>query len=145
MTDQITAANHAFADTFKFYLIAHNYHWNVEGMFFASLHELFGNIYEEDFSAVDPLAEHIRAMGAYAPGTLNLIQQYSSLIDQDDELPDAKGMIADLLAQNDVVLETLHKTMMYADEADNPGFSNFLQERMARHKKHAWMLRASLK
>jgi starvation-inducible DNA-binding protein len=145
MTDQITAANHAFADTFKFYLMAHNYHWNVEGMFFASLHELFGNIYEEVFSAVDPLAEHIRAMGAYAPGTLNLIQEYSSLSDRDTDLPDAKGMIADLLAQNDIVLETLHKTMMYADEADNPGFSNFLQERMAQHKKHAWMLRASLK
>jgi starvation-inducible DNA-binding protein len=145
MTDQITAANHAFADTFKFYLLAHNYHWNVEGMFFASLHELFGNIYEEVFSAVDPLAEHIRAMGAYAPGTLNLVQEYSSLPDRDSELPDAQGMIADLLAQNDIVLETLHKTMMYADEADNPGFSNFLQERMAQHKKHAWMLRASLK
>jgi starvation-inducible DNA-binding protein len=145
MTDQITAANHAFADTFKFYLMAHNYHWNVEGMFFSSLHELFGNIYEEVFSAVDPLAEHIRAMGAYAPGTLNLIQEYSSLSDRDTDLPDAKGMIADLLAQNDIVLETLHKTMMYADEADNPGFSNFLQERMAQHKKHAWMLRASLK
>ena len=145
MTDQITAANHAFADTFKFYLMAHNYHWNVEGMFFASLHELFGNIYEDVFSAVDPLAEHIRAMGAYAPGTLNLIQKFSSLEDQDDTLPDAKGMIENLMHQNDIVLETLHKTMMYADEADNPGFSNFLQERISQHKKHAWMLRASAK
>ena len=144
MTEQTTAAKVALADTFKFYLLAHNFHLNVEGIHFAQFHKLFQKIYEEVFDAFDPMAEFIRAMSAYAPASLSQIQQLSGLQDV-AVLPDAKGMVARLLSDNDRVISSLRTAMITADAADNVGFSNFLQERIAQHEKHAWMLRVTLK
>jgi starvation-inducible DNA-binding protein len=142
--DTITCSRKVLADTFKFYLLAHNYHWNVEGILFYQFHELFGNIYEEVFASVDPLAEFIRAMGGYAPGSCTHFQELSTLQDS-AEIPEAQIMVVHLLAENDKVLTTLTEAMHVANDEGHDDYSNFLQERIAAHKKHAWMLRATTK
>jgi starvation-inducible DNA-binding protein len=142
--NQSQAAKIVLADSFKFYLMTHGMHWNVEGMFFASLHELFSNIYEEVFSSVDTLAEHIRAMEQYAPYTLARMQELSRVKDYTGE-PDATKFLAHLLKETNTVLESIYQAKQAAVDEGNDGFANYLDERSAAFKKHAWMLRASLK
>jgi starvation-inducible DNA-binding protein len=142
--NQSQAAKIVLADSFKFYLMTHGMHWNVEGMFFASLHELFGNIYEEVFGSVDVIAEHIRAMDQYAPYTLTRMQELSRVRDYTGE-PDAKRFLEHLLKETNTVLESIYQAKQAAVNEGNEGFANYLDERQAAFKKHAWMLRASLK
>jgi starvation-inducible DNA-binding protein len=142
--NQSQAAKIVLADSFKFYLMTHGMHWNVEGMFFASLHELFSNIYEEVFSSVDAIAEHIRAMDQYAPYTLARMQELSRVKDYTGE-PDATKFLAHLLKETNTVLESIYQAKQAAVAEGNEGFANYLDERSAAFKKHAWMLRASLK
>jgi len=142
--NQSQAAKIVLADSFKFYLITHGMHWNVEGMFFASLHDLFGKIYEEVFSSVDDIAEHIRAMDQYAPYTLTRMQELARVRDYTGE-PDATKFLAHLLKETNTVLESIHVAKQAAVNEGNEGFANYLDERSAAFKKHAWMLRSSLK
>ena len=93
------------ADSFAFYLKAHNYHWNVEGMNFPQYHEFFGNLYEEVYGSIDSTAEEIRALDTYAPGSFS---RYMELTDIEDELlvPSGVEMARRLLADNEKVLVT---------------------------------------
>ena len=131
------------ADTFKFYLRAHNYHWNVEGADFYQYHILLEKIYEEVFDAVDTIAEHIRAMGSFVPGSLGRFSELSKL-DDEREQPNAMSMLYRLLQDNEMVLYNIKIAYDAAEAASNHGWSNFLAERMAAHKKHAWMLKSTL-
>lgn len=142
--NQTQAAKIFLADSFKFYLMAHGMHWNVEGMFFTSLHELFGDIYQEVFGSVDVIAEHIRAMDQYAPFTLTRMQELSRVRDYTGET-DAVKFLEHLLKETNTVLESIYQAKQAATEAGNDGFANYLDERSAAFKKHAWMLRSSLK
>ena len=134
----------AFASEFSFYLKAHYFHWNVEGMFFEQFHALFGGIYEEVYGSIDAFAENIRKARAYTPGSL---QRFSMLSQIDDEtsVPDAQTMCAELLADAEKMAEIHKITFQMAEAEGEHGLSNFLADRQDAFRKHAWMLRATLK
>ena len=134
----------AFADTYAFYVKAQNYHWNVEGPMFAMYHEFFGKIYEEVGGAIDQFAEEIRAQNAYAPGAF---RRFSELTNIGDEVLIIKPeqMVATLFSDNATVLASLQRARDVADKYGENGLVNFIEERLDQHKKHAWMLRASMK
>lgn len=138
------ALKSAFASEFSFYLKAHNFHWNVEGPLFESLHALFERIYSEVYGSIDTFAEHLRALQIYAPGSL---QKFSMLTTVRDEntVPDFHEMLSELLADSDRMAEIFRITFDMAEANGDHGLSNFLADRQDAHKKHSWMLRASLK
>lgn len=129
------------ASTFAFYLKTHNFHWNVEGPDFAQYHEFLGNLYEEAFGAVDPIAEHIRALNSYAPGSLSRFSQLS-VIDDQINIPTALKMIKELELDNTKLKLELNKAYKLAESAGEIGLANFLQDRIDIHSKHGWMLRS---
>ena len=132
------------ADSFAFYLKAHQYHWNVEGPNFPQYHDFLGNLYEEVHGAVDGIAEEIRALGEYAPGSFSRYTELSSIADSRNA-PSAIEMMNTLQGDNQIVLNTLMETYKLAEEYNEIGLSNFLQDRYDAHKKHAWMIRSILK
>lgn len=132
------------ADTFAMYLKAHNYHWNVEGPNFPQYHEFFGNLYEELHGAVDPIAEEIRSLDAYAPGSFSRFLELTEIEDETN-VPMAREMALKLLRDNDVVLNTLNVTFKLADQFDRQGLADFIAGRIDVHNKHAWMLRSIIK
>lgn len=134
----------ALADVFAFYLKTQYYHWNVEGEDFYQYHELFGDIYEEVQGSVDMLAEQIRTLNEYAPGSLTRFKELST-INEDTIIPDNKTMARYLLVENEKVLAILTAAYQAAEEQEELGVSNFLQDRIQAHKKHAWFLRATTK
>jgi len=138
------AARLAFASEFSFYLKAHEFHWNVEGVHFQQFHELFGKIYEEVYGIIDDFAEKLRALGCYAPGSLSRLSILSRIEDQVEPLPDG-AMVAMLLEDSDKMVILLKMVYDRAEAAGEHGFSNFLAERMDAHRKHSWMLRSVLK
>ena len=132
------------ADTFAMYLKAHNYHWNVEGSNFPQYHEFFGNLYGELHGAVDPIAEEIRSLDAYAPGSFS---RFLELTDIEDEMsiPSGVEMARRLMADNEKVIATLNIAFKLADELDQQGLADFIAGRIDAHKKHGWMLRSITK
>jgi starvation-inducible DNA-binding protein len=134
----------ALADSFVLYYKAHSYHWNVEGADFKQYHDLFGGIYEEIFGAVDDLAEHIRQLDDYAPASLSQIKSLS-MISEDEEVVSAMSMVSRLLDSNNLTLASLMMAYRAADNATELGLANFIQDRIAAHQKHGWMLKATLK
>jgi starvation-inducible DNA-binding protein len=144
MMELIEALKKAQATTFSLYLKAHNFHWNVEGPDFAQYHEFLGDFYAEVFGAVDTIAELIRTLDAYAPGSFSRFQQLSTI---EDELTVPKGivMIARLYADNQRVLATLTDAYRMAESAGKLGVSNAIQDRITAHEKHGWMLRSFTK
>ena len=133
------------ADSFKFYLQAHNYHWNVEGMFFQPLHVLFSDIYNEVWPQLDRIAEHIRAMDSYAPGTMTMFNELSSIRDENFNLLNGKEMCSRLLDSNAVVLNSVKDCLDAAVKEGNEALANLMSERQEAHQKHAWQLRATIK
>jgi starvation-inducible DNA-binding protein len=138
------AAKVAFASEFTFYLKAHFFHWNVEGINFQELHALFGTIYEEVYGAIDSFAEKIRSLGAYAPGSNSRFNVLSQIDDETSVLPPDQ-MVAELLQDSDNMVKVLKRVYDIAEAAGEHGFSNFLAERMDAHRKHSWQLRATAK
>jgi starvation-inducible DNA-binding protein len=132
------------ADTFAMYLKAHNYHWNVEGPNFPQYHRFFGKLYEELHDAVDPIAEEIRALDAYVPGSFS---RYMELSEIQDELnvPMAIEMANRLMLDNEIVLNSLNMAFKLANEFDKQGLADFLAGRIDTHQKHRWMLRSIIK
>lgn len=134
----------AFASEFSFYLKAHQFHWNVEGMFFESLHTLFGKIYEEVYGSIDTFAEQIRALGSYMPGSYTRLSMLSKVEDE-TEILEAKQMVQELLLDNEKMKVILKKLFEMSEAAGEHGFSDFVAGRIDAHAKHGWMLRATLK
>ena len=132
------------ADAFTFYLKAHFYHWNVEGSDFPQYHDFLQNLYQEVFVSVDTLAELIRTLDSYAPGTLTRLKELTT-IEETDDVPDAKTMMTRLLQENNILRASLLTAYTTADTTGEVGISNFLQDRIQAHEKHAWMLRSILK
>lgn len=132
------------ADTFAMYLKAHNYHWNVEGASFPQYHEFFGNLYEELHGAVDPIAEQIRAIDAYAPGSFT---RFMELTDIEDEMsvPSGVEMARKLMIDNEIVINTLDMAFKLATTFNKQGLADFLAGRLDTHAKHGWMLRSITK
>lgn len=139
----VTSLKKVLANTFVMYLMAHNFHWNVEGSEFSQHHDFFGNLYTELFGAIDQIAEHVRALDAYAPGTLMRLKELSN-INETETILDAKNMYQNLLNANQKVIDSLKETYTLAGDTE-VGLSNFVQDRIDIHQKHGWMLRASIK
>ena len=135
----------AFADTYAFYIKAQNYHWNVEGPMFPMYHDFFGKIYEEVGGAIDRFAEEIRAAGAYAPAAFSRFAELSNI--QDEVLVSVvpAQMVSNLYMDNVKVIDSLNAVRDIAEKYSERGLVNFLEERLDAHKKHAWMLKATMK
>jgi starvation-inducible DNA-binding protein len=144
MEQLVEALKRAQATSFAFYLKAHNYHWNVEGANFAEYHEFLGDLYGEVFGAVDAIAEHIRTLDAYAPGSFTRFQQLSSIEDE-MSVPSGRAMMAKLLADNQRVIGDLMAAHREAEILGKRGIVNFLEDRIDKHDKHGWMLRSYTK
>ena len=131
------------ADTYLLYLKSHNYHWNVTGPMFQTLHTMFEQQYTEMQTAVDEIAERIRALGEPAPGTFVEYRNRSE-IKEHDGVPAAIEMIKDLLAGHEMVIQTARKNFPLAEEAADESTADLLTQRMQIHEKTAWMLRSML-
>ena len=132
------------ADAYAFQLKANLYHWNVEGPNFPQYHDFLGKLYEEVFDATDAIAEQIRTLDAYAPGSFT---KFLELTDIECEMnqPTPIEMIRKLSEDNDKVLATLNLTLKLADEFDKQGLVDYLAGRIDTHNKHGWMLRSIIK
>lgn len=142
--DTVSALKVILANSFGFYLNAHNFHWNVEGRDFVQLHDLFGKIYEEVFDSLDGTAEHIRALNSYAPGSYTRFKELSQ-IPEETAVPTASVMIAKLHAANDIVIKSLRECVEAAKKENLEEIVNYLGGRLEAHTKHAWMLRSLMK
>ena len=140
----VNALKKMTADNFAFYLKAHNYHWNVEGPDFTQFHDLFGGIAEEVYGVVDTLAEEVRKLDSYAPGSLERFKMLTT-IPEDAKIPSALGMCQELLSANSIVLEQVKVVYDLAEAAGAHSLSNLMAERQDAHNKHAWFLRSHLK
>lgn len=131
------------ADTYTLYLKTHNFHWNVTGPQFNTLHTMFEQQYTELATAVDEIAERIRALGVPAPGSY---KQFAALtrIQEEDGVPSATDMIAALAKDQEAVVRTAREVFPAADEANDEPTADLLTQRMQIHEKTAWMLRAML-
>jgi len=131
------------ADTYTLYLKTHNYHWNVVGPMFNTLHLMFETQYNELALAVDLIAERIRALGVRAPGSYREFAALSS-ITEDDDLPDAEEMIRRLVIGQETVARTARSIFPVAESASDEPTADLLTQRLQVHEKTAWMLRSML-
>ena len=131
------------ATNFAFGLKLQFFHWNVTGPNFPQYHDFFGDLYEEVQAANDTIAEQIRSIKGFAPGSLSRYLDLSLIKDQIDIIP-AEQMISISVQDNEKVIEALTIANRAAEQNSELGLANFLQGRIEIHKKHGWMLRATL-
>lgn len=131
------------ADEYTLYLKTHNFHWNVTGPMFNTLHTMFEAHYTEAAAAVDEIAERIRALGVAAPGTYKQFAALSS-IEEEDGVPSAEDMIRQLVVGHETVVRTAREVFPLAEEASDEPSADLLTQRMQLHEKTAWMLRSML-
>jgi starvation-inducible DNA-binding protein len=131
------------ADTYTLYLKTHNFHWNVEGPMFNTLHLMFETQYNELALAVDAIAERIRALGHPAPGSYRAFSRLSS-IEEEENVPSAEEMIRQLVIGQETVVRTAREIFPTVDRAHDEPTADLLTQRMQIHEKNAWMLRSML-
>ncbi len=131
------------ADTYTLYLKTHNYHWNVTGPRFRDLHLLWEEQYTELAVAVDDVAERIRTLGHPAPGTYREFASLTS-IHEPETVPDAEGMLRDLVSAQESVVRTAREILPPAQGAGDESSASLIADRMVVHEKAAWMLRSLL-
>ena len=131
------------ADAYMLYLKTHNFHWNVTGPMFSTLHVMFEEQYTEQWNALDDIAERIRALGHFAPATSRRYAELSNIKEEADVLS-AKDMIRQLVDGNETLVRTLRAGVKIADELDDFPTADMLTTRMEVHEKNAWMLRSFL-
>jgi starvation-inducible DNA-binding protein len=132
------------ADTYTLYLTTHNFHWNVTGPMFNSLHDMFMAQYTELWNAVDPIAERIRAVGHVAPGSYAEFGKLSSLPDAPTEPPKAMKMVRILMEGHEAVARTARSLLPVVAAANDEPTADLLVQRLAVHEQTAWMLRSLL-
>lgn len=131
------------ADTYTLYLKTHNFHWNVTGPMFQTLHLMFETQYTELALAVDLIAERIRSLGVYAPGTYKQFSTLSS-IKEEDGIPKAQDMIRLLVEGQEAVVRTARSLYDVVEKANDEATADLLTQRIQLHEKTAWMLRSLL-
>ena len=131
------------ADSYTLYLKTHNFHWNVTGPMFSTLHNLFETHYMELATAVDEIAERIRALGVNAPGSYKQFAELSS-IQEETGAPNAEDMIRQLVEGQETVVRTARSIFPLVDGANDEPSADLLTQRMQIHEKNAWMLRSLL-
>lgn len=129
------------ADSYTLYLKTHNYHWNVTGPMFNTLHLMFEQQYTELATAVDEIAERIRALGVYAPGSYKAFAKLTD-IEEETDVPVAEEMVKRAVDGQETVIRTAREVFKLADEANDEATADLLTQRMQIHEKNAWMLRS---
>ena len=132
------------ADTYTLYLTTHNFHWNVTGPMFTSLHTMFMQQYTELWNAVDPVAERIRSLGYPAPGSYAEFGRLASLPDVPVPSPGALEMVRILVKGHEAVARTARELFPLADKASDEPTADLLTQRLTVHEQTAWMLRSLL-
>ncbi len=135
---------HLLADSYTLYLQTHNFHWNVTGPQFRELHLMFEEHYTELAIAVDDIAERIRTLGVFAPGTYREFAELSS-IREVDEVPSAQDMVDLLTKGHEQIVRTCRDVLKLAQAADDESTAALVSDRMRLHEKTSWMLRATRK
>jgi starvation-inducible DNA-binding protein len=131
------------ADSYMLYVKAHNYHWNVTGPHFHSLHAMFEEQYTELAPAIDEIAERIRALGFFAPGSFKAFSKLSK-IEEEDDIPSAMDMVANLVEANEQILRTAREALPACEDGNDEASLDLLTQRLQVHSKTAWMLRSML-
>ena len=129
---------------FALYLKSHGYHWNIEGSNFPQYHDFLNGFYNEVFLQTDSIAEHIRALNSYAPGSLARMLELAD-IQEATSILDAMEMMRDLASDNDRFIIHLRAGIVAAEGANEPAVGNFLQDILDAHQKKGWMLRSIIK
>ena len=137
------ALSNVLSDTFILYLKTHNFHWNVTGPMFRTLHEMFEEQYNELWLAVDAIAERIRSLGYIAPGSYSEFTKHTYLRDTPAAM-NAREMIAELLRDHETTARTVRSALAVARTAVDAPTEDLLTQRLAAHEKAAWMLRSLL-
>ena len=131
------------ADSYTLYLKTHNFHWNVTGPMFQTLHVMFEQHYTELALAVDTIAERIRALGHPAPGSYSAFSRLATVTDTDG-VPKATEMVQLLVEAHETVVRTARKVLIVADEINDQATADLATQRLQIHEKTAWMLRSLL-
>lgn len=131
------------ADSYTLYLKTHNYHWNVTGPMFSTLHLMFEEQYTELSTAVDEIAERIRALGIKAPGSYMAFAKLTSIEEETGD-PTAEQMIERLVVSQETIVRTAREMFGIASDANDEPTADLLTQRMQIHEKNAWMLRSLL-
>lgn len=132
------------ANAHVLYIKTRNYHWNVQSRRFAELHEFFEEQYDQIAEGIDEIAERVRQLGIFAPGTMAEFLQLATLKEEPGVYPDPQTMIAKLLADHEAIIRALREDVEKVDDLDDEGTTDFLTGMMEAHEKMAWMLRAHL-
>ncbi len=134
------------ADSYTLHLKTHNFHWNITGPMFNSLHNMFEEQYTEQWTALDEIAERIRALGYNAPGSYAEFSRLTSIREEpgSTEAPDWREMVRQLVVGNEAVCRSARKAIEVADDADDEPTEDLLISRLQTHEKYAWMLRSLL-
>ena len=136
--------SHLLADTYTLYLTTHNFHWNVTGPMFNTLHLMFMGQYTELWAAVDPVAERIRSLGHPAPGSYAQFSKLASLPDAPVTPPKALEMVRILVQGHEAVARTARELFPVAEKAGDEPTCDLLTQRLTMHEQTAWMLRSLL-
>lgn len=136
--------SHLLADTYTLYLTTHNFHWNVTGPMFNTLHLMFMGQYTELWNAVDPIAERVRSLGHVAPGSYAQFSKLASLPDAPATPPRALEMVRVLVTGHEAVARTARELFPLADKAGDQPTADLLTQRLTVHEQTAWMLRSLL-
>ena len=140
----VDGLSRVLADTYSLYLQTHNFHWNVEGPMFNTLHLMFMDQYTELWTALDAIAERIRSLGYPAPGTNSQFAKLTS-IPETEGVPDALDMVRLLVAGHEAVTRTARKAFKPVEAGGDESTADLLTQRLQVHEKTAWMLRSLLK
>ena len=144
MEDLVQATKILLANHYSFYLKSHYYHWNITGPNFPQYHTFLENIYTEVYGVVDQIAEEIRALDAYAPGSFQRFIQLSQ-IQGDDSIPMPEDMLRRLLNDIDTMQASIARVYNLAEQQGEHGLSNLMADRQDAFRKHAWMIRSTLR
>ena len=129
---------------FALYLKSHGFHWNIEGANFPQYHDFLNGFYNEVWNQNDLIAEHIRQLDSYAPGSLERMLELADL-EESQNIPIALAMMTELKRDKDRFIVHLRAGIVAAEQADEPAIGNFLQDLLGAHQKKAWMLRSIIK
>jgi starvation-inducible DNA-binding protein len=130
---------------FALYLKAHNYHWNIEGSNFPQYHDFLNGFYNEVFAQTDLIAEHVRYLDSYVPGSMERFLQLADIEEAVDNIPTAQVMMQNIKYDNDRYIVHLRAGIVAAEQANEPAVGNFLQDILGAHQKKAWMLKSITK
>ena len=140
----VQGLSHLLADTYTLYLTTHNFHWNVTGPMFNSLHAMFMTQYTELWNAIDPIAERIRSLGFPAPGSYSDFQRLATIPDAPNTPPRALDMVGILVKGHEAVARTARQMLPVVEDAHDEPTADLLTQRLATHEQTAWMLRSLL-